>query len=167
MCISKLSNTLTQWSHPKILSWVHFFFDLASASIDLFGWTISDLDVKEFHVLIKISILQVYVTATGEELTGSGAYRYYRKVTLKVCRLKEVRFNTGDICFMCVCCWQENGTAFRKSKKKSKAKKGKKGWRLDYRQASSVLLVLRSNVFFRHIFSSNFKVNPYVHPAIN
>ncbi|KAI6687496.1 hypothetical protein NL676_024324 [Syzygium grande] len=43
---------------------------------------------------------KVYVTATGEELTGSGAYRYYRK---------------------------ENGTAFRKSKKKSKAKKGKKG----------------------------------------
>ncbi|KAI3441656.1 uncharacterized protein J3R85_002258 [Psidium guajava] len=43
---------------------------------------------------------KVYVTATGEELTGRGAYRHYRK---------------------------ENGMAFRKSKKKSKAKKGKKG----------------------------------------
>ncbi|XP_030543016.1 uncharacterized protein LOC115750026 isoform X2 [Rhodamnia argentea] len=43
---------------------------------------------------------KVYVTATGEELTGRGAYRHYRK---------------------------ENRMAVKKSKKKSKAKKGKKG----------------------------------------
>ncbi|KAL3733507.1 hypothetical protein ACJRO7_022948 [Eucalyptus globulus] len=43
---------------------------------------------------------KVYVTATGEELTGRGAYGHYRK---------------------------ENGMASGKSRKKSKGKKGKKG----------------------------------------